>query len=108
MRDGKPTLFAKKDSQIEVSGWTACSVPGSMVGRVVVLVDGTERGEVREFFSRPDVAAAFGRPDFEMSGWRAAISLAGLKAGQHTLAAQGIGSHGEKSTLPAFHLDILE
>jgi hypothetical protein len=91
-----------------VGGWTACSVSGSRLSRVIILVDGVPRGEVKEFSSRPDVAAAFSRPDFEMSGWRTSISLTGLKAGEHSLTAQGLGSHGEKGTLPAFRLNILE
>ena len=108
MRDGKPTLFATEGSELEVSGWTACSVPGSTLSEVIVLVDGMPRGKVHIFSSRPDVAAAFGRSDFEMSGWRTAISLAGFKVGEHTLTAQGVGSHGEKGTLPAFRLDVLQ
>ena len=108
MRDGKPSLFAQRNSKVQVSGWTACSVPGSSLSKVVVLVDGEQRAEVKEFFSRPDVAAAFGRPEFEMSGWRATLSLGGLKPGEHVVTAEGVGSRGEKGALPAFRLTILE
>jgi hypothetical protein len=107
-RDGKSTFFAKEGSQLQVSGWTACSVPGSALNRVIILVDGVPQGDVKEFFSRPDVADTFGRPEFEMTGWRTSIPLTGLKPGEHSLTAQGIGSRGEKGTLPAFHLMIFE
>lgn len=108
MRDGKPALFAKEDTKVEISGWMACSSSTSRLNEVVILIDGEARGETKEFFSRPDVAAAFDRPDFEMSGWRTTVSIAGLKPGQHTLSARGIGSHGETGTVPAFDLNILE
>ena len=75
---------------------------------MILSIDGKERGEAKDFFSRPDVAAAFGRPEFEMSGWRTVLSLNGLKAGEHTLTAQGAGSHGEKGALPAFRVYIFE
>jgi len=108
MRGGKPLLFAKEGSHLDVSGWAACSVPGSSISAVKILINGDLRGEVKTFLPRPDVAAAFGRPEFEMSGWRATVSLAGLKAGDYTIVAQGIGSRGEIGTLPTFHLTVLE
>jgi hypothetical protein len=108
MRDGKPVLFAKESSRVEVSGWTGCSVAGSTLSRVAILIDGVQRGEVKEFFSRPDVAAAFGRPEFEMSGWRTMVSLTGVKTGEHVLAARGFGSHGETGVLPPFRLSVFE
>ena len=108
MRGGKPLLFAKEGSHLDVSGWAACSVPGSSISAVRILINGDLRGEVKTFLPRPDVAAAFGRPEFEMSGWRATVSLAGLKAGDYTIVAQGIGSRGEIGTLPTFHLTVLE
>ena len=108
MRNGKPVVYAKANSRLEVSGWTACSVPGSKLDRVAVLIDEVQRGEVREFFSRPDVATKFGRPDFEMSGWKTVISLTDVKPGEHSLIARGFGSRGETGSLPAFRLHIFE
>jgi hypothetical protein len=108
MRDGKPVLFARQGDQLDVSGWTACSVPGSTLRSVTILVGGEERGMVKDFFPRPDVARAFGRRDFEMSGWRTTIQLEGLKPGQYALTARGLGSCGEAGTLPAFRLVISE
>jgi hypothetical protein len=108
MRSGRPVLYAKQDSHVEVSGWTACSVPGSNVTHVVIRIDGVQRAEARDFFSRPDVAAAYGRPEFEMTGWRVGVPLTGLKPGEHELVAEGVGSRGEKGLLPAFRLNIFE
>jgi hypothetical protein len=108
MRDGKPELYARKGSSVTISGWTVCSVAGSTLQRVVILIDNEQRAEVAEFFSRPDVAAAYARPDFEMSGWRATVPLKDLPAGEHTITARGIGSRGEEATLPAFPLSILQ
>src|SRR4051812_19901672 len=108
MRNGRPVLYAKANSNVEVSGWTACSVAGSAIRNVILFVDGVQQTAVKEFFSRADVAATFGRPDFEMSGWKVSVPLAGWKSGEHTLAAQGVCSRGEKGLLPAFRLNIIE
>jgi hypothetical protein len=106
--NGKPVLFAREGTRVEVSGWTACSVAGSKLSHVVILIDGAPRAEVKEFFSRPDVAAAFGRSDFEMSGWRTVVPLRDLKAGEHTLVARGVGAAGEIGELPPFRLNIFQ
>jgi len=108
MRDGKPIIFAKKGSVVDVSGWTACAVPGSTISSVILSTDGTRRAEVKEFLPRPDVAEAFGRPEFQLSGWRARVPLAGLNVGEYALTAQGVCSNGEKGVVPAFRMSIFE
>src|SRR5262245_50400362 len=39
MREGKPELYARKGSSVAISGWTVCSVAGSTLQRVVILID---------------------------------------------------------------------
>jgi hypothetical protein len=108
MRDGRPTLFASAGGVLEVSGWAACSAPGSALSSVTVLIDGQSRGDVKSFYKRPDVAAAYGRPEFALSGWSATVGIAGMKAGDYKITARGLCSHGEQGLLPDFRLTILE
>ena len=108
MWERKPVLVGRAGASLEVSGWAACTAPGCSVERVVVLIDGQAFGEVRSFFSRPDVARAYGRPEFGSSGWRTTIWLRGLRPGWYSLSAMGTGSNGKSAVLPAFQLVVVE
>jgi hypothetical protein len=107
MRDGRPALFASAGGVLEVSGWAACSAKTSVLSSVTVSIGGENRGEVKSFYQRPDVAVAYGRPEFALSGWSATIGLTGLKPGDYTIRALASCSQGEQGSLPEFRLTIL-
>jgi hypothetical protein len=106
MVNGNPVVLAKRDGEVQVSGWAACVDPASPLSKVEVLVDGKIRTDTAPSYARPDVMAAYGRPDFEKSGWKASFSAHGIEMGEHALKAIVTCSKGEVGVLPSFRLTI--
>ena len=106
MVDGKPILSGAVGSDVQLSGWAACSDHESPLAKVDILIDNKTIATAVPSFFRPDVAAAYGRPDFEKSGWQSSLSLRGVDAGEHVLSARGACEKGETGLLPPFRLVV--
>jgi hypothetical protein len=106
MVQGQPTIVARREGDVQLSGWAACADAGSTLVKVEILVDDQVRANATTGYPRADVRAAFGRPDFEKSGWKALFSASGMETGQHSLKASVTCSKGEIGLLPAFTLNI--
>lgn len=106
MEHGKSAIFAKRDNDIQLSGWAACVDTDSRLVKVEILVDDKVKADAATNYPRADVAAAYGRPDFERSGWKASFPGRGIEMGDHSLKASVTCSKGEVGLLPAFSLGI--
>jgi hypothetical protein len=87
MVHGKPAILARRDSDVQLSGWAACVDADSPLVKVEILVDDKVQADAAISRPRLDVAAAYGRPDFERSGWRASFSSRGMGTGDRSLKA---------------------
>lgn len=106
--NGEALIEARGGDRVLVAGWAASNRHGAPVKELRLFINGRPVGQVRDFHSRPDVAAAFGRPDLEDSGWRTMVYLPVLPEGEYTLEAKAIAPDGETGDLPALRLRIME
>jgi hypothetical protein len=108
MVDGKPLVGAKRDSNVQVSGWAACVDADSPLVKVEVVVDDGVIANAFTSYPRSDVAEAYDRSDFVKSGWKASVSTDQMGSGQHALKARVTCAKGESGELPAFSLNIAD
>jgi len=101
-------LHGESDSLLEAFGWVASAEPGDPIKELRILINGRTMATIHTFLPRPDVAAYFDRPDFNMSGWRTAVSLEGIKAGEYELGLRAATASGKEGSLPSLKLVVSE
>ena len=84
---------------MRLSGWCAFTSTTEHVKRLEISIDDNPVTRVNGFFSRPDVADAYGRPDLELSGWRTEVLLGTISKGTHRLRVVAVADNGETAEL---------
>ena len=107
-REGRFFVQARSRDRVWVSGWVASRRCGAPVREIKLRLHGHELGAVRDFYSRPDVAAHFGRGNLLRSGWQALVYLPALRPGRYELIVEATDHEGISGSLAPWPVHITE
>ena len=101
-------MEARSRDRLAFSGWAASREHGAPLKEIQITLEAKSMRVVRDFYTRPDIAAHFGRSEFAKSGWRTMVDLPALTNGEYQIKVMAIAPDGGSACLQDIPLRIVD
>jgi len=105
---GSSYVEARSRDRLAFSGWAASREHGAPLKEIQITLEAKSMRVVRDFYTRPDIAAHFGRSEFAKSGWRTMVDLPALTNGEYQIKVMAIAPDGGSACLQDIPLRIVD